>query len=255
MQDAMLSIRQGSAGRCQGSLAGRFRSANDPVENVSAERVAFRQAWMVEIVLRIASHTQLLHDADGAQIRRNRERDERGKMQVVESVANDGTGAFRGQSPAPLFCGETPADLDAGREVRIESRNADANESDEIPGALQFGCVEAVTVLIEVSFNTVDHGAALGSGQGRGKEFDDCGVSVDAGERRVVSCKPAAKNHAVSFENRLVHRLSATLARPHDCAAANHSLHAGKVGEVLRGIGRKDGEVGDFAGSNCSLRV
>ena len=45
----------------------------DPVEDVTAQRVAFRQVRVVEVSLRIMNHAELFHDPAGALVLRDGE--------------------------------------------------------------------------------------------------------------------------------------------------------------------------------------
>ena len=74
----------------------------DPVEDVTAQCVAFWQVRVVEVCVRIVDHTQLFHDAAGALVLRDGEGDEAGELEGVEGVMEDGAGAFGGEAAAPV---------------------------------------------------------------------------------------------------------------------------------------------------------
>ena len=52
--------------------------------------------------------------------------------QVAEAESQGGAGGLGGVAAAPVLAGEPPADLDAGREMRLEPRHRQADEADEI---------------------------------------------------------------------------------------------------------------------------
>ena len=74
----------------------------DPVEDVTAQRVAFRQVRVVEVRVRIMNHAELFHDAAGALVPGDGEGNETGELEGVEGVMEDGAGAFGGETLAPV---------------------------------------------------------------------------------------------------------------------------------------------------------
>lgn len=72
------------------------------VEDVAAERVAFREAGVVEVVGGVVGHGELFHDAAGAEICRDGEGDEACEVEGVEGVMENGAGAFGCQAAAPV---------------------------------------------------------------------------------------------------------------------------------------------------------
>jgi len=66
------------------------------VEDMAAERVAFREIGVVEVFGGVVGHPEFFHDAAGALVLGDGEGDEAGKIEGVEGVVEDGARAFGG---------------------------------------------------------------------------------------------------------------------------------------------------------------
>jgi hypothetical protein len=84
---------------------------------------------MVEIVGRVACHSEFFHHSPGAKIGGHCHRDQSFQSRGIERVPDDCVCAFGGESLAPKSRGQPPANLDTGREVRFKGRHDEADES------------------------------------------------------------------------------------------------------------------------------
>ena len=78
------------------------------------------------------------------------ERDDLLEGQVAEAEGEGGAGRLGGVAAAPVLAGEPPADLDAGREMRLEPRHRQADEADEVGHARDLDRPEPEAVAGEV---------------------------------------------------------------------------------------------------------
>ena len=123
--------------------------------------MAFRQAWMVEVVTRIVCHADLLHHAAGTQVCWNGERNYTVEFQVLKAVAEYGACAFSRQSSAPAVKFEAPTDFYRGHEWRIERGNGKADEAGEGMIFKQLDGEGSETVKIEVGLSAVGERVGL----------------------------------------------------------------------------------------------
>src|SRR4051794_36399399 len=98
---------------------------------MATERVADRNARVVEVVGGIARHPEALHHAHRAGVPRRGERDDLLEAQLLEAEAERGPRAFRGVAEAPGVTRQPPADLDRGSEWGIECDLGEPGEPDE----------------------------------------------------------------------------------------------------------------------------
>src|SRR5579883_1501528 len=92
----------------------------DSVEYVSPERMPLGDRRVVEVIGLRSRHSDPLHDGPRSEIRCGRERDDLLQSQVPEAEFEGRAGGLGGVAAAPMRAGQPPADLDAGREVRLE---------------------------------------------------------------------------------------------------------------------------------------
>jgi len=85
--------------------------------------MAFGQARMIEVVGWIVRHSELFHHVAGAQVFRNRERDQTVEAQLLKGVLDHRARAFCRQSATPAIECEPPADFYGGHERRVKIGN------------------------------------------------------------------------------------------------------------------------------------
>ena len=133
----------------------------EPVEDVAAERMGFRQARMIEVVARIVGHSDLFHHAARAHVSGTVKETRLSRPSSLKCVMDHGARAFGGQSPAPGIECEPPADFDGGHEGRIEIRNGQPDEADEGLILKQLDGERPIAVAVEVGLSAVDERVGL----------------------------------------------------------------------------------------------
>ena len=117
----------------------RWRSAREPafarqpVQDVAAERAIGRQVRVVEVVGRVARHPDPLHHGPRADVRRDGERHDLLEPSLLEPEREGGPRGLGRVAVAPGLGRQAPADLDRGRERRLEVRRGQPGEADERP--------------------------------------------------------------------------------------------------------------------------
>ena len=110
---------------------------------------------MIEVVSRVVSHAELLHDAPGPHVGRDRERHQLFQPEHLERVTNNFPRALCGQSLALIVGGQSPPNLDAWSEVGMERGNSKADETDKAAVPPQLRAVQAETVLSEMTLDLI----------------------------------------------------------------------------------------------------
>ena len=174
----------------------RLSVSASAVENVAAEGVGFGEGGVVEIVVLVMGHADLLHHAAGGEVRRGGERDDFGEAEGSESVFESSEGAFGRESLVPVGGGEAPADFDAGRKGELEPGDVEPDVADTFARSAEFGGPEAVAVLFEVGVDAFEHGVGVGGGHQGGEVAHDSRVSVEGDEGGAVGGLPGAKEEA-----------------------------------------------------------
>jgi hypothetical protein len=77
------------------------------------------------------AHAEALHNVTRTPIFLRGERDDLRQTETTECVIQRGRRGFGRVSAPPILAGETPADLDVGREMRVEARLGQANVADK----------------------------------------------------------------------------------------------------------------------------
>ncbi len=103
------------------------------------------------------------------QVVRHGHRDDLVELQRLESECQDGPRAFGGVAPAPVFGRQSPADLHARREGRLEAGNRKADESRERRDVGNLHRPQSETVPIEVGLDTGDQRVAFVPRQAAGR--------------------------------------------------------------------------------------
>jgi hypothetical protein len=81
---------------------------------VRAQRVAFGEARVLEIIGGRAGHAEFFHDAARAKVGGHGEGDHFRQRQLLEGVAQATARAFGGEAPIPMRGGQPPADRRTG---------------------------------------------------------------------------------------------------------------------------------------------
>jgi len=147
-----------------------------------SERVPLGNQGMIEILGRRMDHSQTFHDAPRAGVGRDGERDDLIELQILKTELDGGLGGFGGVTVPPVFVGQSPADLDTGREGRIEARHSQSHVADEFRDARYLDRPGAVPMPVEMGANTRYLRIALGTIENAGKVFHHARVGVEGGE-------------------------------------------------------------------------
>lgn len=179
------------------------------VENMAAERVAGRDAGVIEVKLGMVNHAQSFHHAAGGKVGGHGEGDDLRQAQGLEAVIEHGAGAFGGESATPVGIGQAPADFYRAVGYSGDGKGQDlgADEADEGSILDQLGGEEAEAMTVDVSAEALDGGVALFPREGAGEVFANARVGVHGREGRQVGVFPGAENEAWGAE----HESKATL--------------------------------------------
>jgi hypothetical protein len=166
---------------------------------MTAQWMAFRQPWMIEIVRCVARHPQLLHDTPGSDVGGNRERHQFFQPVRVKCSPSDLPSALRRKPPAPVAGRESPSDLDARREMRGKPWDRQANETDERVVLTQLRRAESKAVLLKISLDLVHQEVALLRRKRPGEKLHDARVGIQPGKGLPIGFAPLPKNQPLGF--------------------------------------------------------
>lgn len=155
--------------------------------------MTYGQIRMLEIAGDIAHHPDFFHDANRAVIRGHGERHNFIERKVLKGMLDDGQSAFRGKTLPPDITRETPADLHARSEVRMERWRVKPNVPDEsaIAGIVaKFGGVQAKTFRAKMFLDAIDHRVAFLAGQTLRKKLHYPGIGVESRKGLAIAWPP-----------------------------------------------------------------
>lgn len=145
---------------------------------------------MVEIVRWIVGHPKAFHYSPRSLVLWNRERNDFLQRERSESERNRCASSLRRVATSPILHGKTPTHLDTRREVRLKSRNGETHKSDERAPRTHLDGPQAETMLLEVSFDALDHRIALRARQNIREMLHHANVRVERRERASVGLSP-----------------------------------------------------------------
>ena len=157
---------------------------------------------MIEVVSRVVSHAELLHDAPGPHVGRDRERHQLFQPEHLERVTNNFPRALCGQSLALIVGGQSPPNLDAWSEVGMERGNSKADETDKAAVPPQLRAVQAETVLSEMTLDLIYQPIAFLQRKSAGHELHHTRVRVQPRKRLSVRVPPASQKQPLSCQDR-----------------------------------------------------
>ncbi len=123
------------------------------------EWVSLRHLRMIEVLVRRPSHSETHHHGLGAEVRGDRPRENFGQAEIAESVLQCGAAGLGRVSVSPCVERESPTDLDARAEGRVEGGRAESDESDERSDARCFDRPKAESVFFD--FGGIRRGARV----------------------------------------------------------------------------------------------
>jgi len=168
--------------------AQRLHALNEaqPVENMPAQWMSWREFGMIEVIVWVVSHTKFLHHAARAHIRWHGETHDVLEAKHVTSVIESGLCTFGRQTLAPNVGRKTPRDLNTRGEMGMEGGDIQADEANESTVILQFSGVRSEAVLSKMVLDLCDQRITLGDGQRSREELHHLGVGVDLRKRLEV---------------------------------------------------------------------
>jgi hypothetical protein len=113
-------------------------------------------------------------------------------MERLERVTYDGSRAFRCEPLVPIRRGEAPPDLDARREVRLETRRREPDEADELSGGAMLRGIKPEASLAQTGSDAIGEAIALCAREQSRHELHHDQVGVEARERLFVRVAPLA---------------------------------------------------------------
>src|ERR1700740_3295008 len=106
---------------------------------------------------------------------------------------------------APVFCRESPANLDARSERRLKSRHSQPDESDKLATLGQFRCAQSETMGPEVRFDSVSHFVAPLPRHPLAQIFHHARIGVHPRKRLPVRLVPFPQDQPLGFQRHHVY--------------------------------------------------
>jgi hypothetical protein len=145
---------------------------------------------LVEVVGRAACHPDPFHDPARPDILRNRKRYNFLESRLAKRKCQRRPGRFGRIAAPPMLSGEAPADLDTRREVGVEARHGEADETREWYGVRDFYRSQAEPVPVEMPIDEFRERVALGAPENRRQVFHDPRIGIQNRKRRAIGRKP-----------------------------------------------------------------
>ena len=151
---------------------------------------------MVEVIAGIVRHPDTLHDAPRAQIRGNSEGHNLAQPQDLEAIVENLACPLRGQTLPPAVESDPPANLDAGRKMRLERGNGKSDKANKSARRPQFGGEQPKPVPLEMSLDPIRPCIAFLRRQHAWKVLHHADIGVQARERLAVPGSPFPEDEA-----------------------------------------------------------
>ncbi len=120
-----------------------------------------RQVGVIEVILRVANHPDLFHNATRLHVANSRQRNDLIKLQFMESKQHRGEGPFRRVPAIPIRSSQPPSDLYGGSEMCLKRTMEQADEAGEIGLVGNLDRPESETVPLEMILNPLHRPIAL----------------------------------------------------------------------------------------------
>src|SRR5262245_7089884 len=135
--------------------------ASRAVEQVAPQRMARREARVVEVAGGVALQADPLHHRARAPVPRHREGDDLVEPESLEAEGERRARGLGGVAPSPVLAREAPADLDRGCEGSLEVDVREADEAREGDGTGGLEREEPEAEALEVRLDAVGERIAL----------------------------------------------------------------------------------------------
>jgi hypothetical protein len=184
---------------------------DEAVEDVAAKRTRF-DVGVVEVVVGVARHPELLHHTPGTGIGRDGHRDDLVKPNLTEAELDTRSRRLGGIAAAPVLAGQPPPDLDRRGEVGLEITLGQADEADErrsvenLDATDDFDPAEHLdrpqppSALIDPVGDVACLRVAALPSVGRGEVAHDLGIGVHRCERLEVLRPPLAQQQPLGAQ-------------------------------------------------------
>lgn len=156
---------------------------------------------MIEIVRRIAHHSDFLHNPPRTHIRGHGKCNDFVYPQRLESMMQHSARRLGCQALSPVFGRQAPSDLHAWCEVRVKRRYREPGESDEFLRLAQFGRKKRESAYREMLFTFIRQLIALRSRKNARKELHNPRIGIHAGKRFPVRLLPGPQPQTLRLEN------------------------------------------------------
>lgn len=167
---------------------------------MTPQPVSFRQERVIEVARGIVLHAQPLHHVLRTMIGGHGERNNLGKTELIEAEIKRGLRSFGGVATMPVVRRESPADFNAGCEVRGKSRYRQPDGPDKGSDARHFHRPVAEAMLIEMLFDAIDDGITLGADERLREKLDHARIGVERREGLTIRGGPAPQEQAVGAD-------------------------------------------------------
>ena len=124
------------------------------VQNMTFERMAVGNAWVVKIFVGAAGHAEFFHDAPRPMIGDGGHRDDFVELQLLEAKLGGGASPFGRVTAAPMIRRQPPGDFDTGSEMGFKACVGQADEADKWGDVFDLDSPEAEPMLKKVLFDS-----------------------------------------------------------------------------------------------------
>src|SRR6516165_5155906 len=151
--------------------------------------MTFRASGVIKILVRIAMHSEPLHQTPGTPVCRYGIGDNLVEADPSESIVDHGQGRFKCVTLAPIRTGKSPAHLDRWSEVRLVRNPIQANRTDQTNLTWKLDRPLAESVFVEMRLHLHDPGVTCGPVH-RQKHLHDNRIIGHSGKRLTIIVTP-----------------------------------------------------------------
>src|SRR2546423_8378129 len=116
---------------------------------------------MVEVVRRVARHSEPLHHPPRGLVEQRGERDDLVEVELFEAVRERRPPRLGCVAVPPIRACEPPPDLHRRREMRLEARAREPDEADEAGAAGDLDCPQSPALLLDLPPAQLGHSVTL----------------------------------------------------------------------------------------------
>src|SRR6516164_1043703 len=157
--------------------------------------MTFRASRMIKILVRIAMHSEPLHQTPGTPICRYGISDNLVEADSSESIIDHGAGSFKRVTLAPISTRKSPAHLDCRREGRLVRNPIQTHCADQANLAPKLNRPLAESVFVAMRLHLHDPGVTCGPVH-RQKHLHDNRIIGHSGKRLTIIVTPITEQEA-----------------------------------------------------------